>query len=296
MIIPTHLQIETINGVCTARCTMCSYKSWTRKPHCMEFPMFCDILDKFYPYRKKLQFLSLQGFGETLLDHSLIAKITMAKDMGFSSVGFATNCTELTARMSERLLNAGLDTIICSVDGVTAETHEKIRVKTVFSKVVKNIETFLNIRSIGDGHTKVIIRFIRQMLNAHEWDDFKAYWEGRLDKKYGDAVISFDIVDCDGKVEDYNSKDVLSKIEVPCVCDQLYNRMIVLSNGDVALCCGDDNGKFNIGNVLKDDPIKIYNGEVFTRYRTMMKAGMVRELDLCNTCTIPRSQQLKDKV
>ena len=295
MIIPTHLQIETINGVCTARCTMCAFPTWTRKPYRMHLQDHVAILNRFLPYQDNLQYLSLFGFGEPLLDKELPSKVKVAKSMGFKSVGFATNCTELDLLKSNALMEAGLDTLICSVDGINKETHEAIRIGTDFDKVVNNILTFIHMRPLY-GHTKVIIRFIRQKANAHEWEEFKAQWEQWLNPAYGDAVISFDVVDCDGKVADYDSKDVLTGIDVPIMCDQLYQRMMVLSNGEVALCCADDNGKFHLGNVLSEDPIEIYNNETFTDYRRMIEEGRIMELDLCKTCTIPRSQKLKDKV
>ena len=294
MIIPTHLQIEPLNGLCTARCTMCSYASWTRKPYRMTEEEFERILTKFLPYREQLQYLSLQGWGETLLDKGIVEKVQIAKRMGFQGVGFATNCTELE-RYAMQLLYFGLDTLICSIDGATAKTHESIRVGTNFRKIVENIHRVINLRLIYGYTTKILIRFIRQKANAHEWEAFKAYWEQQINPACGDAVISFDVVDCDGKIKDYEGKDVLGGVGVPMICDQINQRMIILSNGDVSLCCGDDNGKFNIGNVFTDDPIELYNGPVFTYYRAMMAQGRIGELDICRGCTIPRSEERKDR-
>jgi radical SAM protein with 4Fe4S-binding SPASM domain len=257
---------------------------------------FIAVLKKFRPYQKHLQFLSLQGFGESLLDKGLPGKIYIAKHLGFKGIGFATNCTELNYDRSISLLSAGLDTLICSIDGITKETHESIRVGTKFHTVVSNVISFIDLRDKLKVKCKVIVRFIRQKLNEHEWEAFKEWWEIFLNPDLGDAVISFDIVDCDGRVKDYEYKDVRNGIAVPSVCDQLYQRIIVFSNGDVALCCADENGKFNIGNVFENDPIEIYNSETFTHYRNEMKAGHIANLDLCNTCTIPRSQLLKDKL
>ena len=294
MIIPTHLQIESINGVCSARCSMCAFNSWARKPHRMLLGAFISILEKFLPYQDNLQCLSIQGFGEPLLDQGLADKIHIAKAMEFKSVGFATNCTELTETRSVELLNAGLDTIICSVDGFTKETHESIRIGTNFEAVVKNILRFMYIRQ--DYKAKVIIRFVRQQANQHEWGRYYEFWMKRIDPAYGDAVLSLDVVDCDGKVAGYSEKDVLKDVQNPAYCEQLYNRMLILSNGDVALCCGDDAGKFNLGNVLTGEPMEIYNNEFFTRYREMIQDGRIAELELCNTCTIPRSMMVKDRV
>jgi len=295
MIYPNHLQIEVVNGLCTARCSMCAFPTWTRKPKIMDRGTFLKILSKFMPYQKHLDFLSLQGFGESLIDKGLPEKVKIAKDMGFKSVGFATNCTELSPMMAHALFEAGLDTLICSVDGVTKETHEAIRVGTDYGKVLNNIISFMLMRP-RFGKTKVIIRFIRQKANEHEWDEFKDYWGKFIEPVYGDAIISFDIVDCDNKVKDFKDKEVHQEFGYLGHCDQLYNRLIVFSDGEVALCCADDNGRFNLGNVLETDPMEIYNNKTFTYYRKMNKEMRLLELDLCKTCTIPKSQQLKDEV
>ena len=296
MIIPNHIQIETINGVCTSRCTMCSIGSWTRKPKRMSISQFRVILEKFLPYKDQIQFLSLQGWGESLLDKGLPEKVRLAKSLGFKGIGFATNCTELNNRTRRALLDAGLDTIICSIDGFTKATHESIRVGTHFFEVVGNVLQYIHERDDRRQKSKVIVRFIRMKQNEHEWDKFKAWWTARLNKKRGDAVISFDVVDCDGKIADFGEKDVLQGVEVPSRCDMLYERMIILSTGEAVLCCADDEGKFNMGNVLKKDPIEIFNNETFTHYRKMIKEGRINELEICRTCTIPRSQARKDKV
>ena len=292
MIFPNHLHIETVNGLCTARCTMCVINTSKRKPSIMSQKTFKNILERFLPYKDYLQYLSLFWNGEPLLDKGLSNKIKLAKEMGFKSVGFATNCTELTASKSYSLLRAGLDTLICSIDGATKETHEAIRIGTDFDKVVNNVLTFLETR-YRVGNAKVIIRFIRQKSNAHEWNDFKDWWEPCLDPSM-DMVTSFDIIDVDGKVEDYNAKDVLSDIKSPLTCDQLNNRMIVMSDGNVALCCADLDGKFNLGNVLEKDPIEIFNGPKFSLFRELISMGRIKDLDLCNKCTIPRSVMMKE--
>lgn len=287
MIIPTHLQIETINGICTAKCTMCTIDSWKRKPNVMNLSVYTDILKRYLPYQKNLKCLSLFGFGEPLLDPSIVTKVEVAKSMGFRSVGFASNCTELDYATSGDLLLAGLDTLIPSIDGVNKDTHEAIRIGVNFNQVVNNVLMFLARREMI-GHTKVVVRFTKQKANETEWPEFKELWESRLDKYYGDMVICHDVIDVGGQVPEYEDKKVSAESNVPCVCPEIYNRMSVHSDGKVALCCAEANGIFELGNVLEADPIELFNGEVFRRHRRLMEEGRIEELELCNTCTIPK--------
>lgn len=294
MIVPTHLQIETINGVCTARCIMCPMPTWTRKPRLMNEEMFLNILQKFLPYRGQIEYLSLFGCGEPLLDPGFAKKVTIAKALGFQGVGTATNCTNLFPLMAQDILRAGMDTLICGVDGLTKEVHESIRVGTDFDKVLENIMNFMEMRPYY-GTTKVIIRFIRQKANIHEWEEFKEFWESILNPAYGDTVVAYDVVDYDGKVARYDELTTLDGVDVPRECGEISNRLTIFSDGGIQLCCADHNGKFDLGNVLKDDPIEVYNTGLFKQYREMIAAGKIGDLILCDTCTIPRSQHRKEQ-
>jgi hypothetical protein len=55
------------------------------------------------------------------------------------------------------------------------------------------------------------------------------------------------------------------------ICQDVFERRIIYSNGDVALCCADGNGFFKLGNVIDSDPIRIYNNEIFTNYLEKMR-------------------------
>jgi hypothetical protein len=228
------------------------------------------------------------------LDRGLADKVRIAKDMGFRGVGFASNCTELDEKTSHALLEAGLDTLICSIDGFTKQTHEAIRVRTNFDEVVKNVENFIRLRNEGRCHTRVMIRFIRQELNKQEWPSYLDYWSARIDRSKNDDVVKFDVHNWGDKIEAYGDQDIHKEMSIEgFVCSDVFERMFIFSNGSVALCCADDNVFYDHGNVLKADPIDIYNNEIFTRYRRTMLEGKILELKHCEGCTIPRSRSLK---
>ena len=294
MIIPKHLEIETVNGLCTSRCVMCTYKTWTRKPGIMGTDVFKRILEKFIPYREQIQYLTLHGNGEALLDKGLAEKVRIAKSLRFKGTGFATNCTELDDDTARDLITAGLDTIICSIDGITKKTHEAIRVGTNFDQVVANVLNFRRIRN-EIGKTRIIVRFIRQEKNKEEWPSFFEYWTRKVDATFGDKVVAFEIHNNASKVEGYEAMDVNRTISLENhKCESVFERLIIRSNGDLAFCDADDNGFFNLGNVIVDDPIQLYNNLIFNYYRNEMKKGNIRELEHCKNCTLPRSRALKE--
>ena len=270
MIIPKHIQIETINEVCSTHCIMCTWQSWTRKPNVMNSGTYRIILEKIKPYREHIQYSTLHGCGEPLLDKGLAEKVTIAKKMGFKGTGFATNCTELDEHKSQELIKAGLDTS-CSIDGINKHTHEVIRVGTDFEKIVSNVKNFIKIRN-ESGETRVMVHFIQQDSSKQEWPLFFDYWSKQLNKGCGDEVVKFDVYNWGEKVDGYNHKNLNRHMVLDnYICQDVFERMIIYSNGDVTLCCADDNGFFKLRNVIDSNPIRIYNNEIFTNYREKMR-------------------------
>ena len=296
MYIPRHLQIETINGICSSRCIMCTFQTWSRKKNIMSNDTFKQILTKFLTYRDNIEYLTLHGCGEPLLDKGLPEKIKISKDLGFKGTGFASNCTHLSKDISQKILEAGLDTIIVSIDGINKETHESIRIGTNYDQILENIKNFIELRN-KIGKTRIIVRFIRQKKNASEFDTFKSYWKERLDSKRGDDILVFDIHNWGEKLNNFSELHFNKyAIKNSLKCVDVYKRMLIYSNGNVGLCCADDNGFFNLGNVLEDDPINIYNNQVFSHFREMMDQGRIFELNECKKCTVPLARYMKNNM
>ena len=338
--IPSHIQIETVNRMCNARCTMCpikfvpdweveakdelSYNGVSRRPQIMTLENFKTIAAKFGSYTKYIRFLSLHGCGEPLLDKSLSEKIAFAKKVGFTEVGFTSNCSPLTPKISKKLLEAGLNCIIPSIDGFTKDVQETIRPRTKFEDVYYNVKEFIKIRDEGNYDCKVLIRMIKQQLNHNQWDEYFDYWSKILTPSKGDSVLQIDIHNWGEKIPDYDNKRVdgyddkissfvetlnlkdasnteaitkalNSNEEYICVkskdledsslCPDLFSRLSIFASGDVGLCCVDTAGYFDLGNVLNQNPIDVFNNKNFIHYRDKWLKREPGDLDYCKDCT-----------
>ena len=340
--VPTHVQIETVNRFCDARCPMCTIKfvpdfakntpdelsnnGMARPAEIMSLDTFKSIAIKFKPYVDKIRFLSLHGCGEPLLDKNLPDKIRFAKEeVGFKEVGFTSNCSVLTEKMTIRLLEAGLNCIIPSIDGLTAEVHETIRPRTNYEKIVKNVSNFIVQRDKLDAKCKVLVRMVRQQLNISQWDDYNIFWKNQMSPSKGDDVIGLDIHNTGGKVKNYDTmkvsnfedmekkhwahysksiddgkyKDLATpknnknevylkahEIENLGGCPDLFSRFSVFASGDVALCSADQAEYFKLGNAIKEDPINIFNSNEFNDYRNKWMSKSYKELEHCKDCSV----------
>ena len=345
---PSHLQIETVNRICNARCTMCtinfipdtsakvldsnSHTGYARDAEIMSFDKYKSILDKFIPYKSYIKYISLHGCGEPLLDKSLVQKVKYTRELGFVNVGFTSNCHFLHPSLSTELLKSGLTCIIPSIDGHTAETHEKIRARTDFHRIRENVNHFIEIRNKLDSSCKVVVRMVQQQDNINEWDDYYQYWDSRLDSSKGDICTGFEVHNTGGKVSEYKKKrldhsedtsdirSLFNSLKNPEVhiessdsdnlisldpvfyerqglCPDLFTRLSIFASGKTALCSADQAEFHPIGSILDyDDPVELFNSHIFNSYRHSWINRDVSCHKHCTDCTVAISRFIKHAV
>ncbi len=287
---PKHIFIETVGSLCTTNCIMCSRDKWTRKPLIMKDDIYEKVLQGFMPYLDKIEKVSFFNYGEPLLDPMIGPRIARARELGFRGTGISTNATELSEDKAKSLLDAGLEALICSIDGIEAATHEKIRPGAKFNEIVDNILNFIELRKQHQARTRLIVRFTAQQLNIDEWPAFKDFWLSKLDSSYNDIVFFMRVHSWGTANDDFKSQDTFGDGGA-YICPDFLTKQYIFADGSAAFCCADCNGTFkDLGNAAFNDPIEIYNKAVFKKYRQYMQKGRINELDLCRECSIPMSR------
>ena len=293
--IPKRIQLETFYG-CNAKCVMCVMSlPPTRKKGIMPVEMSKYILDELSPYTSQIDKLDLFALGEPLLDPYIFQRIKYAKEKGFRNIAISTNAELLDKEKQKKLLETGIDTVLFSIDGVKKETHEKIRRGVKFERVVENCQSIIKMRDEKDYKTRFVMRFIRQDSNKNEWTAFKEFWLPKLSKEGGDLLIIYGVNTMGGEI--YAKEDIVKNEELdPEIekqpCHMVFDRLIVLSDGSVPLCCEDTpRAKYCLGNVKDSSPIEIFNCEKFNRIRKIHLEGKKNTLDICRGCTVLYSEK-----
>jgi hypothetical protein len=217
--------------------------------------------------------------GEALIDNGLAGKISYARSKGFGDICLPTNVSLLNEEKSKELLDTGLTTIIFSIDSLNKETYERIRVNLNFEEIMKNAHRFIEMRDLGNYETKIYIRIIEQEINSEDRQDYTTYWAKYLKINDRDLILSFPA---------HNWADSPSPIEKDCVCPYIFDRMAINAWGDVQFCCIDIEANFfDLGNILKQDPIEIFNNKIFDKARSLMKDGKINDIASCRCCDLP---------
>lgn len=138
---PSAVGID-VSDACNIACTVCSREiAWDKRHHAfLKLPDFIHIYDQIKPV-----YLSLSGYGETLLNKEIAAMVRHATLAG-SRVNIVSNGTLLNAERAQALLDAGLAKLKISIDGADPEVYAKHRVGADLEVVFQNIERLVTMR------------------------------------------------------------------------------------------------------------------------------------------------------
>ncbi len=278
---PSYFEIETVNA-CNARCPMCTIEDWHRSSPVIKDGLFEKISSEICGHSGHVKRVSLYRDGEPLLDKKLANRINVFKEGGIQDVSISTNGALLTEDKSRDLLEAGLDTIILSIDSLQKEIFESIRVRLVFEEVLENALNFISLRDKLRSGTKVWVRMVRQEENYDEWPSFEKYWLKHLSDQ--DRVNYHNVHNWGGQLKGFKAVSNSHEKNLPCVA--LWGLMIIFSNGDVPLCNVDYNNKYPTGSVLQDSIADVWQSSVMEQRREHHLSGEKAKISLCENCNV----------
>ena len=115
-----------------------------------------------------LETIAFWGIGEPLMHPDIIEMVSRAKDLGVRTE-MISNGLLLDRRMAEGLTEAGLDMLVISVDGVSADTYGDIRSGGNLNTVLHNVHYLNTLQSDnGRNHPEIGIEFVLMKRNLHE--------------------------------------------------------------------------------------------------------------------------------
>jgi radical SAM protein with 4Fe4S-binding SPASM domain len=282
-----HLEVE-LNYSCNLRCPMCTWSAETmveKKEDWFPFDDFKKLLND--AVRNGTKSIRFTYINEPLIRQDIDSFVKSANEIGILDTIITTNGTLLTEEMSKKLIESGLTKINVSLDAVTKETYEKVRVGGDFDKTVQNIKNFLKIRdSLNKKLPKLGVSFVRTKMNEHEYLDFIKYWE-----KIADHVSIQNPTNPFGKGKFHDptkGKDFFpdEKTKSPKLhkCPEPFKRMTVRGNGDVLGCCSFYAVDLVVGNWKNESITDIWNGEKMKQLREIHKNGEYFKNPACKTC------------
>lgn len=166
------------SSLCNLRCLWCPsghddlIRKTGRKQCTMDYNLFCKLIDSAKDFECQVNVLRLYKEGEPLVNHRYADMIAYAKRLGrFGRIDTTTNGVLLNPELNRRIVDAGLDQINISVNGMSTEQlYKNTGRKIDFEQYVDNIRDLYEHR----GDCTVYIKSIKDILTEEEKSMFFA--------------------------------------------------------------------------------------------------------------------------
>ncbi len=270
---PTHLEIET-SSTCQMSCPMCKTTEMRRRgvkfQGFMDMELYKKIIDECA--NSTLYSIKLSWRGEPLLNPRLVEMITYAKKRGIKDVAFLTNGERLTPKLTEDLVNAGLDWISISFDGM-GDTYNKIRKPAIFEETLEKIRYIRAYRETQRRKKPLIrVQSVHSAIMGQE-QEFLNLWKGVAERV---NFISDQKRSIDHKEYRHDPK---------FICPSPWQRACITWDGKVVQCFGDYMEGNILGYIHEKSIKKIWRGKPFTELRGLMRKGKRLKTMPCRTCS-----------
>lgn len=279
---PYSLDIQTQSG-CNARCTFCGVGREANKVKgAMSDELFERIIDEALTF-PRLRQINPYLLNDPLVDKRIEERIEyITKKRGKRSrplVRIITNAGLLTEERAYRLLHSGLDEINISFHSIIPEVYEEMMQPLRFDKVMANILGLVALRDrlkLKKAPKMSIWTVLTKPVEANLANE-RAYW-----KKVG---IGFKARKLDNRA---SSDDGIAQLgnrpmDLVQICPIPFWRAWVMWNGDMIMCCVDQERSNLLGNCSERSIREIWNDAA---YQDLRRRWRTKELDglLCSSC------------
>lgn len=276
---PLLVDLE-LSSVCNLRCPFCYTLSEEFKrnahPTLMDFDLFTKVIDEI---GGKVFAIRLSLRGEPTIHPRFIDAIRYARSKGIKEISTLTNGSMLTPEFFSKAMEAGIDWITVSFDGLHDE-YERNRSPLKFDTIYGYLRQAMEIRE-KSGRVKPVIK-VQTVWPAIENDPL-AYYEAMA--KVSDLVAFNPLVDC------VNPKPYDQiEFEEDFVCPQLYQRLVIGADGRVLLCANDEQSEHIIGDARQQTVHEMWHGSELEAVRVQHRLhDGFRDVEICRKCYLPRT-------
>lgn len=272
---PLKVTIEITNA-CNSDCIMCPRQSMTRPVGNMDFGLYKKIVSDCG--KVGVQIIQPFNFGEPLLNKRLGDFIRYTKENTKARVQISTNGAMLDEERGREILDSGLDRINIDIDGFSKDTYEKVRRNLDFERVVWNTERFIEMKKRLNKKIFITISIINMSETAGEIESFKKYWRHKSDR-----VLDVKYNTWTGSVSDRSTPQG-NRSKFKCPCKMLWDQMVILQDGRVALCCLDYDGRVIVGDMKSESILEVWNGKPLDLLRQKQIELRFDEIPICRDC------------
>ena len=280
---PLLVDLE-LSSVCNLHCPMCytiseDYIKRVSMKY-MDHNVFKKVIDEI---AGKVFAIRLSLRGESTLSKNFIDSIKYAKSKGILEVSTLTHGKKLTGDYLKQIVDAGIDWITVSVDGMH-EDYNKIRHPLTWEGTLSRLKEIKELKAtLGKSRPVIKVQGIWPSIRPYPTEFYEALLP------YTDLIAYNPLIDYLDNDQDIEYEDNFS-------CPQLWQRMVINSDNSVVMCSNDEKQDSMIGNVKFQTVKEIWHGERLNFIRKLheYKDGY-KCLHPCKACYYPRKTDDSEK-
>jgi radical SAM protein with 4Fe4S-binding SPASM domain len=290
--VPYTVSIEP-TCLCNLKCPECpTGLGITRRENTnLDLALYQNIIDEI---KTTTLYLMLYFQGEPFMNRDIFGMIKYASERKIFTV-ISSNGQFLDNEMSGRIIQAGLDRLIISVDGTDQKTFEKYRVGGDLSRILEGTK-YLNTlkKERNEKRPEIIFQFLVFRHNETQVDFFKKF--GRSSGADRTWIKSAQVINPDKSLETIprntlysryrpDDKGVIKiKASLRNKCNRLWRTCVITTDGNIIPCCFDKNAKYKMGDLKNTGFREIWYNQRYMEFRKMILNNR-SQTDICNNCT-----------
>ena len=288
---PYNIVIET-SSFCNARCIYCAHSK--ELPGFFEgnmsMELFRRIMRDVHDFPHKVKLFEMFGFGEPLCNPNLAEMISIAREEEIvEKINFTTNGILFNKENIDKILEAGVDTIRVSLQGLNAQSYEKVcGVKINFDRFIDNLSYLYEHR----GNCKIRMKIADVSINniPDGRKIFENIFGSIADSIFVEHIIPiYSAVDYsnDAYRNAINGREDIQQNHFHKVCQRPFYRLRVGADGKVTAACCDTPNDIYLGDINKQSLLDIWNGQKHKALLKMQLEGRRCDIPECKHCVLP---------
>ena len=289
---PTSLSIEPTTS-CNLRCPECpsGLRSFTRPTGMLNVDHACQWIDELAPW---LTYVNLYFQGEPLLHPKLDQLMAQCHRHGIYS-STSTNAHHLTEAKCQALIDAGLNRLIVSIDGLTQETYASYRVGGTLSKVMEGTQNMVEAKRQRGRGPHLVWQFLVVGPNEHELpdlleaasacgvDEVEIKTAQLDDPQDGHPLLTEAAAhrryDRDPITGQWTLRNALED-----ACWRMWQGAVLTWDGRVVPCCFDKDAHHVMGKLGDQSMAEIWHNEAYAAFRRTLFADRAG-IPMCTNCS-----------
>lgn len=277
-------------SACNFKCVFCPtgdrrlIKGTGRYQGAMPFDVFRKIIDDLAEFDGQIKVLRMYKDGEPFLNKNLADMVAYAKASGrVPYIDTTTNGSLLTPDRVGPLIEAGLDKINISVDGMTNQQYKRFTgFDFDFDAFIRNVQWLYD----NKGDCEIVIKLPGDLVEDHQrqefFDTFGDYCDRIFIENFAPCWPEFDV---EARTGVTISQGIYQQpIQETDTCPYVFYSCSVNADGLVSACFLDWGRKLIVGDVRTQSLSSIWNGEAMNRMRLMHLEGRRKGHPVCSQC------------